>query len=120
MLVNYISREHASSILSLKKPLIIFLLLVIVQLAMSATRYFCLGDGRGNWQTADRSSAGLLPPASSSPEAMIRVFAARTVRWRGIFAVQLHAGPPLEVRFRNFDLQLDPKIEVVQPAEAKK
>ena len=36
---------------------------------------------------ADRSSAGLLPAATSSPDAMIRVFAARTVRWRGIFAV---------------------------------
>lgn len=40
-----------------------------------------------NWQSADRSSAGLLPAASEHPEALIRVFAARTVRWRGIFAV---------------------------------
>ena len=86
MLVNYISPEHASRILSLKKPLIILLLLVVAPIAISAVRYFCLG-GRGNWQTADRSSAGLLPPAPSSSEAMIRVFAARTVRWRGIFAV---------------------------------
>src|SRR4029077_10633237 len=37
--------------------------------------------------TADRSSAGLLPNASEHPDALIRVFAARTVRWRGIFAV---------------------------------
>jgi hypothetical protein len=87
MLANYISHEHASHILSLKKPLIIFVLLVIAPIALSAARYFCLGDGRGNWQTADRSSAGLLPPASSRADATIRVFAARTVRWRGIFAV---------------------------------
>jgi Protein of unknown function (DUF3750) len=40
-----------------------------------------------NWQTADRSSAGLLPAASGHPEALIRVYAARTVRWRSIFAV---------------------------------
>jgi hypothetical protein len=45
------------------------------------------GDRRENWQTADRSSAGLLPQASDNPDALIRVFAARTVRWRGIFAV---------------------------------
>jgi hypothetical protein len=70
-----------------KKPLIVFLLLVFVPIAASAARYFWLVDGRGNWQIADRSSAGLLPPASSTPDAMIRVFAARTVRWRGIFAV---------------------------------
>jgi Protein of unknown function (DUF3750) len=71
----------------LKKPLIVFLLLLFLPLAASAGRYLCFGDGRGNWQTADRSSAGLLPLASSHPEALIRVFAARTVRWRGIFAV---------------------------------
>ena len=50
-------------------------------------RYFWVGDGRGNWQTADRSSADLLPSAIAHPDALIRVFAARTVRWRSIFAV---------------------------------
>jgi hypothetical protein len=71
----------------LKKPLIIFLLLVFVPLTASVARYLWLGDGRGNWQTADRSSVGLLPPASAHSDAVIRVFAARTVRWRSIFAV---------------------------------
>lgn len=71
----------------MKKPLLVFLLLIFVPVAASAARYFWIGDGRGHWQTADRSSAGILPPASSHPDAMIRVFAARTVRWRGIFAV---------------------------------
>jgi hypothetical protein len=71
----------------LKKLLVIFLMLVFVPIAASAARYLWLGDGRGNWQTADRSSAGLLPPAATNPDAMVRVFAARTVRWRSIFAV---------------------------------
>jgi uncharacterized protein DUF3750 len=71
----------------LKKPLIVFLLLVLAPIAASAARYFWLADGRGNWQTADRSSAGLLPLATEHSDALIRVFAARTVRWRGIFAV---------------------------------
>jgi Protein of unknown function (DUF3750) len=75
------------SLICLKKPLIIFLLLVFVPVAASTARYLWLGAGRGNWQTADRSSAGLLPPAASQPDAIIRVFAARTVRWRGILAV---------------------------------
>jgi hypothetical protein len=66
---------------------LIFFLLLFVPISLSAARYYWLGDGRGNWQTADRSSAGLLPPASSHPEALIRVYAARTVRWRSIFAV---------------------------------
>ena len=73
--------------LPLKKLLLVLLLLLVAPLAASAARYFWIGDGRGNWQTADRSSAGLLPPAVAHPEAVIRVFGARTVRWRGIFAV---------------------------------
>ena len=71
----------------LRKPLIIFLLLMFVPIGWSAARYYLFDADRGNWQTADRSSAGLLPPASQHQEALIRVYAARTVRWRGIFAV---------------------------------
>jgi hypothetical protein len=71
----------------LRKILIAFMLLLFAPIAASAARYFWLGDGRANWQTADRSSAGLLPPAPSRPDAVVRVFAARTVRWRSIFAV---------------------------------
>jgi hypothetical protein len=69
-----------------RKLLIAFLLLIFVPIGVSATGYW-LGDRQSNWQTADRSSAGLLPPASNHPDALIRVYAARTVRWRGIFAV---------------------------------
>jgi uncharacterized protein DUF3750 len=36
--------------------------------------------------------AGLLPEATAHPDALIRVFAARTVRWRGIFAVHTWIG----------------------------
>jgi Protein of unknown function (DUF3750) len=67
--------------------LVFFLLLIFMPIAASAARYFWSGDGRENWQSADRSSAGLLAPAASHPDAIIRVFAARTVRWRSIFAV---------------------------------
>jgi len=49
-------------------------------------RYW-FGDRSVDWQSADRSSAGLLPQPAAHPEALVRVFAARTVRWRGIFAV---------------------------------
>ncbi len=71
----------------MKKYVVLLLLsLIIAPVTVSAANYL-LGDRRGNWQTADRSSAGLLPKASEHPDALIRVFAARTVRWRGIFAV---------------------------------
>ena len=41
----------------------------------------------GQWWSADRSSAGLLPSAARNPDAVVRIYAARTVSWRGIFAV---------------------------------
>ena len=61
-------------------------LLLAVPIAVSGAG-FLLGDRQSNWRTADRSSAGLLPNLSQHRDAVIRVFAARTVRWRGIFAV---------------------------------
>jgi hypothetical protein len=66
--------------------MLVFALLIIVPVVLSSILYL-LGDRRGNWKTADRSSAGLLPEPAEHPDAVIRVYAARTVRWRGIFAV---------------------------------
>ncbi len=66
--------------------LFVFLLCFLVPLGVSAMRY-SLADAGRDWWAADRSSAGLLAPAARHPEAVVRVFAARTVRWRGIFAV---------------------------------
>jgi Protein of unknown function (DUF3750) len=66
--------------------LIILFFLVIAPIAASAINYL-LGDRAVHWQTADRSSAGLLPSPAQHPDAMVRIYAARTVRWRGIFAV---------------------------------
>jgi hypothetical protein len=72
---------------SLRKLVTLFLLLIFVPIGLSAARYYWADDRRGNWQSADRSSAGLLPSPSGHPGALIRVYAARTVRWRSIFAV---------------------------------
>jgi hypothetical protein len=86
-----------------RKLLIAFLLLIFVPIGVSATSYW-FGDRHGNWQTTDRSSAGLLPTASNHPDALIRVYAARTVRWRGIFAVHTwivfkEQGAPRYIRY---------------------
>ena len=40
-----------------------------------------------NYRTADRSSAGIAPPADTTPEAVVQVYAARALNWRGIFGV---------------------------------
>jgi hypothetical protein len=39
-----------------------------------------------DWRNADRSSAGLLPAPLPQTEAVVRIFSARAVRWRGIVA----------------------------------
>ncbi|MBU8538976.1 DUF3750 domain-containing protein [Falsiroseomonas tokyonensis] len=70
----------------LKTALLLFALFFLLPLGISAAIHHWNGIGPG-WQVADRSSAGLLPPASQKPEAVVRIFAAPTVRWRGIFAV---------------------------------
>lgn len=41
----------------------------------------------GNWATASRASAGIVPPAAETPEAVVQVYAARAFNWRGAFAV---------------------------------
>jgi hypothetical protein len=71
---------------NLRKSVIVFLFLLVAPIAVSAVKYL-LGDRSVDWQTADRSSAGLLPPPKEYPDALVRIYAARTVRWRGIFAV---------------------------------
>jgi hypothetical protein len=40
-----------------------------------------------DYRTADRSSAGIAPPAETTPEAVVQIYAARALNWRGIFGV---------------------------------
>ncbi|WP_373870071.1 DUF3750 domain-containing protein [Azorhizobium oxalatiphilum] len=63
-----------------------FVVLYLMPIALAVALWLG-GDAPENWRAADRSSAGLLPAAAQHQPATIRVFAARTVRWRGIFAV---------------------------------
>jgi len=69
----------------LKGCLLLFVLFYLLPLSAAVARYCMNGTGAG-WRTADRSSVGYLPPASQYPDAVVRIFAAQTVRWRGIFA----------------------------------
>ncbi len=69
----------------LKLIVALFTALYLLPLAISAALYRFGGAGEG-WRTADRSSIGSLPPATHDAGAVVRIFAARTVRWRGIFA----------------------------------
>ena len=64
----------------------VVLFLLVAPVAVSAARYL-LADRSVDWQSADRSSAGLLPSPAEHPNSLVRIYAARTVRWRAIFAV---------------------------------
>jgi hypothetical protein len=41
----------------------------------------------GDWRTASREPVGLAPDPASTPEAVVQVYAARTISWRGYFGV---------------------------------
>jgi len=40
-----------------------------------------------DYRTADRSSAGIAPNPEETPEAIVQVYAARALNWRGLFGV---------------------------------
>ena len=44
-------------------------------------------DSIGNWRGASRAPVGLAPDPAVTPEAVVQVYAARAVRWRGYFGV---------------------------------
>jgi hypothetical protein len=72
-------------IVLLKLGVWLFVLLYLLPLGIAAILYRVDGTGPG-WRTADRSSIGVLPDPARNPAAVIRIFSARTVRWRGILA----------------------------------
>ena len=65
--------------------LLVFLWLFVLPPVLSAALYF-RRDRIIDWKNADRSSAGLLPAPLPQTGAIVRIFSARTVRWRGIVA----------------------------------
>ena len=80
---------------------IVFSCLYLLPLLLSAGIYFFTGRAV-DWRAADRSSAQLLPPPAAMPGAVVRVFSARTVSWRGILAshswivIKEHGAPGYE------------------------
>ena len=66
--------------------LAVFLLLFLLPLATHAAWYAMRDDLAPDWARADWSSAKLLPRAAEHQPAMIRIYAARTGRWKSIVA----------------------------------
>jgi hypothetical protein len=73
----------------LRRSFRIFGLLFLIALALPSLTGTVLGLARGwpdSWRTAEWSSSGLLPEAASVEEARVMILAARTGRWKSIFA----------------------------------
>lgn len=63
------------------------LLLVLFLLPLASHGlWWQLHDHPRSWSEANWSSAGILPPARATPQAIVHVMAGRTGRWKGIFA----------------------------------
>lgn len=74
--------------MSRRSRFLIALLFVPLYAACSATYLGYSGKVRGHdWRTASREPAGLAPNQATTPEAVVQVYAARAVRWRGYFGV---------------------------------
>jgi hypothetical protein len=61
------------------------LLAIMLPIAAGAALSYSKGWA-ANWKSANWSSSGLLPQATGVPEARVVILAARTGRWKGIFA----------------------------------
>jgi len=64
--------------------------LIIIGILMLGPLAIAAGEEsrvKAAWQTATRQSAGLAPPAATTHEAVVQVYAARAFAWRGVFAV---------------------------------
>jgi hypothetical protein len=63
-------------------------LLLLPVLLFSLAYIDRLESGIGtDWRSASRASVGLAPDPADTPEAVVQVYAARAVRWRGYFGV---------------------------------
>ncbi len=66
--------------------ILVLAILFIAPLGARALWWMNQDGAAQSWSRADWSSAGILPPPEEASEALIRVYAARTGRWRGIVA----------------------------------
>ena len=69
------------------KFIAIFAIVLIVLPIAAGTALTYSKGWPSSWRAADWSSAGVLPAASADTDAVVYVMAARSGRWKGIFAV---------------------------------
>lgn len=78
--------------------------------------------GAQSWRTASRAPAGFAPDPATTPEAVVQVYAARTIGWRGYFSVHtwIAVKPTNAARYTVYDVfgyQLQRAGTVVRTSE---
>jgi hypothetical protein len=63
------------------------LIVALAAALVAATGCAALERARGDWWGLDRGPSGQAPDPAGTTEAVVQVYAARTVGWRGVFAV---------------------------------
>lgn len=78
----------------------------LAPLAGSVADYYAGQAQAADWRTARRDSSGQAPDPAHTREAVIQVYAARAVRWRGIFGVHtwIAAKPRDTDHFTRFEV----------------
>lgn len=71
----------------MQSRMLLILLLIFIALPLFYTVLSGQVPLNRDFRTADRSSSGLAPPAETTPEAVVQVYYARALNWRGIFGV---------------------------------
>jgi len=82
------------------------LLAFFVPLAGSTAMHFSGDAQAADWRTARRDSSGQAPDPAVVDEAVVQVYAARAVRWRGIFGVHtwIAAKPSGAAHYTRFEV----------------
>src|SRR5947207_15449706 len=69
----------------------------------------CLADGRGGvpWYEARRDPTGLAPDPAITQEAVVQVYAARAVSWRGVFSLPtwIAVKPTAAQRYTRYEVR---------------
>jgi hypothetical protein len=67
---------------------------------------YLLSGPQEHWSRADRSSIGLAPDPTRTPEALVQVYAARAYGWRGIFGLHtwVTLKPAAAVAWERFEV----------------
>lgn len=87
MLVRQRARPHGPGVTLLRiVSLLPVFLVAYVGLAV-AFLHVTSGSGASDWRTASREPVGLAPDPATTPEAVVQVYAARALNWRGYFGV---------------------------------